>query len=118
MRLEITKLLFTEVEAAKYLNISVSTLQKSRTKGDIRIANGLAPAFVKHLGGVRYSVEVLRQYKAEKGAKGFYTELETSYLPNQSKAPAIPTSLDIEQEEDQFDWSVLVESSVKESVRI
>ncbi|GIU17399.1 hypothetical protein [Shewanella sp. MBTL60-007] len=118
MRQEITKLLFTEVEAAEYLKLSVSTLQKSRTKGDTRILNGLAPAFVKHLGGVRYSVETLRQFKAEKGAKDFYTDLETPCLLNRSEAPSISTSLDIEQEEDQFDWSVLVGSSATESVRI
>lgn len=120
MRQEVTKLLFTETEAAEYLKISVSTLQKSRTTGSTKISNGIAPAFVRHLGGVRYRVDTLDQFKVDKGSRNFYTK-KVSSCPieqNEARPNTAPLEVKIEIGEDHFDWSSLVAPSNNRGVRL
>lgn len=116
MRQEMKKLLFTESEAAKYLKTSVSKLQKSRTSGSSMILNGLAPAFVKHLGGPRYCPKELRQFKSKTGPYGFYGQVEKICAPKRSEAKSITTQSETKPEESSFDWSAIVKRSGTESI--
>jgi len=118
MRQEMKKLLFTESEAAEYLNISVSTLQKSRTRGSSKILNGSAPAFVKHLGGVRYCAKELRQFKDKTGPYGFYGQIEKICTPKQGEAKSITAQLETKPEESSFDWSAIVKRSSTERITL
>tara|TARA_R110001583_G_scaffold150811_1_gene302779 strand:- start:3585 stop:3914 length:330 start_codon:yes stop_codon:yes gene_type:complete len=62
--------LYTETEAAKFLAISTSTLQKSRTKSSTAIENGLLPPFVKLRGSVRYTKQDLNEFVSNLTRRG------------------------------------------------
>ncbi|MEZ9819979.1 hypothetical protein AB4238_05015 [Shewanella sp. 10N.286.45.A1] len=58
------EVLLTEVDAAVVISCSLSALQKSRAKKSTKIANGLAPRFIKDKGTVRYRLADLEQFVA------------------------------------------------------
>ncbi len=82
MSLDLTKLLFTEKEVAFSLGVSVSFLQKSRSKNRFNILNGKAPKFVKIGNSIRYEKEDLLRFVRELTRHGVSeTNVENSDIP-------------------------------------
>lgn len=111
MRPTLAKLLYTESEAATYLELSLSFLQKSRTQGSTKIIDGLAPAFVKHIGGIRYCAAELRRFRENKVGQDFYQKPKAQPLTGDNSNAAGGQQM-LLVEDSEFDWSAGVFSSI------
>lgn len=64
-------LLLTEKEAAAYLSISLSKLQKSRLKASTSIRNGQMPSYIKLEGSIRYPLNTLKEFVSNRILKQY-----------------------------------------------